>query len=180
MTQAAFHMVDKLALNIIHKTIFIEDKVLCILQQSKEVIPCNSKPVLIRTPKTTNTDVEVSMETASEATPARMAGTETQVERCVAKEIWLRPKEIGTIKVVSKVTGLIYFEPSETVVRQENLMPAKGITEVQPNVTYDMLLANVVLFPSSKSMVYIIVPEQIGKERRYTIPTVKATSKLPV
>lgn len=74
-------------------------------------------PVSIPAPKRTDEVVRVSTTNASVATAPRVASTKTQVELRLDKIISLKPKNIGTVKVDAKETGLIYFELTETVIR---------------------------------------------------------------
>lgn len=47
LTKATFHILDKLAVNILLVTSFINDDILGKLRQSKKLVPCKSKPVSI-------------------------------------------------------------------------------------------------------------------------------------
>lgn len=83
--------------------------------------------------------------------------------------------------------GLLYSEPTETVVRQRQLTTAKGIMRVRSNLPLDVLVVSVasstvyapediVLGVSSDSMVNIIDLEQVGRERLYMVATMKTAS----
>lgn len=121
--KATLHIVDKQVANIFIGNSFIEENILGILPQSKKVVPCISKPVSILPQKTMEANVNVVVVAASQAAPIMLNATRSQVELRVAKQTVLRPKDIGIVKVVSKETGLLHFEPTQTVVRQGYLMP---------------------------------------------------------
>lgn len=70
------------------------------------------------------------MESASEETPVIVNASKTQVELGVDVETWLEQEDIGTVKVISKATVLLYFEPTQMVARQGHLIPAKDFMEV--------------------------------------------------
>lgn len=66
-------------------------------------------------------------------------------------------------------------------------MPSKGIMEVCSKVPFDILVCNLANIPVhvpkdvlfcayGDSMINIIDPEQVYKERRHTVATVQATS----
>lgn len=114
-----------------------------------------------------------------------------QVELPLAKQILLKPREIRIVRVVSKRLGLLYFESTETIVRQGHLVPAKSIAEGHRNVQIYKLVNNhtnitvqvpkhFVICVSSDSMVYIIAPAKVDREHRHTAATIQAYSKLPV
>lgn len=78
------------------------------------------------------------------------------------------------MKVVSKEAGLLYFDPTETVIRQGSVIPAKGIMKVRPNVPFEILVVNVanilehvpkheVLPASTESIVDIVDPGKSTK-----------------
>lgn len=87
------------------------------------------------------------MEIASESTPARVTVTKTRAEVRVAKQVWLESSDIGTVKVLSNITGLLYFERTETVVQQEHRMPARGVMEVRLNVLLVVLVSSLTIIP---------------------------------
>lgn len=74
---------------------------------------------------------------ASKETPVMVNATKTQVELNVERETWLEPESIKIVKIVSKRTELLCFEQTQTVSRQRNLMIAKGVMAVRPNVPLD-------------------------------------------
>lgn len=106
------------------------------------MIPSSFRSVSIVALIKANADVNVSMATASEATPTRVTATITQVGRRVDSQIWLKVKDIEMVKVISKGTRLRYFEQTKTVVQRGQLMPVKGVMEVLPNVPSDILVIN--------------------------------------
>lgn len=71
-----------------------------------------------------------------------MFATNTRVKLRVAKRILQKPKEAGTVKLESKRIGLLYSEPTESVVRQEHRKSVKVIVEARPNVSFDISLPN--------------------------------------
>lgn len=73
LAQTTFHIVKKLAVNILFRGSFSDENILGILPQSKKVVPCNCNIVSILAPKITDADVNVIMGNASEATPKRVA-----------------------------------------------------------------------------------------------------------
>lgn len=87
----------------------------------------------------TGADVEGSTLNAFEATAATATASRTQAELHVVRRTWLKRKKIGKVKFASKATGLHYFEPTSTVVRQGHLMPVKGNMELPANVLLDIL-----------------------------------------
>lgn len=127
-------IIEKLEGNILHVPSFIDENILEILPQSKKVVPCISRTFSIPASKTMDTDVNVIISTTSVATLTRVAAIKTQVGLLVAKKTLLKQKYIGTVKVVFKGTGFLYFEPIETVFRPEHLMPVRGTSEVRSNV----------------------------------------------
>lgn len=156
-----------------------------------KVIPGNSKPVSILVPTTTNAALDDSMSAASEATPARVTATISEIYLLVAKQIWLEARDIGTVRTISKVTGFLNLDWTKTVAPKVHLMPGNGIKEVRQNVPLDIVVANLtsntvhvpkymVLCASSDNMVNITDSRQVDKERCQTIATVYVTSKPPV
>lgn len=83
-----------------------------------------------------NADVDTDMKTASQARTVMITAAQTQVELPVAKKIWLKPKEIVILKIISKLTGLLYFDPTQYVVLLGHLVSATGIIEVRPERTF--------------------------------------------
>lgn len=104
------------------------------------MLPSNSKPISILAPKTTDADVSVIKADASEATPAKVTITRMHAELRVATQAWQIPKDIRKLKVVSKGTRLVYLGPTGIVFRQGHMISAKGIMEVRPNVSCDILV----------------------------------------
>lgn len=77
---------------------------------------------------------------------------------------------MGKVKVKSNGNRFLFFELTDTDARQGRLMYPKGITEVRPNVTLNILFSNLtditvhvptymVLCGSSDGMVNSIDPE---------------------
>lgn len=66
------------------------------------MVPSISKPVPILAPITTVTDVTAAVATASEAAPVLVTAAKIQFEPWVAKQAWLKPKDLRTFKDVSK------------------------------------------------------------------------------
>lgn len=60
-------------------------------------------------PKAPNANIDVSIATSFDATPARTTATNTLVELRVVKQTLLKAEESGMLKYVSKEIGLIYF-----------------------------------------------------------------------
>lgn len=91
----------------------------------------------------------------------------------------------------SQGTRLLYFDPTQTVDRQGHLIRAKCSMEVRPNKPCDIQVNNqtiitihgrkdMVLSSFSNSMVTIIGPEEVAKERLHSVATVKFTPKWPI
>lgn len=91
---AIFLVVGKTAVNIHLETSFIDENIPDIFPLSKNVVPCSSMPFSILIPKTSNTDVDVSLPAASQATWARVTATNTEVELRVRKQTCIKPKYI--------------------------------------------------------------------------------------
>lgn len=60
----------------------------------------------------------------------------------VEKKALLQPKAIQLVKDVSEGSRLRYFNPSRIFVKQERLLPAKGLVEVRPDVPFHILVTN--------------------------------------
>lgn len=71
-----------------------------------------------------------------------MAATKTQGALPVAEQTWLEPRNVRTVKVVSKGTVLLYYEPAHTVDRQWHLTPANGIMEIRPIAPFNIFIAD--------------------------------------
>lgn len=83
--QSPFHIVDKLAVNILLGTSCL-DKNIFSMVRTKKVVPCNSKAASTLAPRITGTDVDVSIANASEATSATVLATKPQAELRVDKQ----------------------------------------------------------------------------------------------
>lgn len=84
LTQATFHVVDRLAVTILLGTSFIDQDIFRALPQSEKVVPRSSKSVSSLALKTTDANVIVVVAVAFEG---RLTATETQVELHVVKQI---------------------------------------------------------------------------------------------
>lgn len=165
-------LTNKVAVNILLGNSFIDVNIYGILQQSNKLVACNSIPVSILAWKIASEDIKVVVTPASKATSVLVNATKTHSELPVAKKTWLKRKNIGTDKVMSKRDELLYFEPTKTVVRKGHLMPVKGVIEVWPEVPSDLLVANItnttvhvpghrVLYSSGDSVENVIDSEQV-------------------
>lgn len=67
-----------------------------------------------------------------------VTATKTKSELRLAKQIWLKPNDIGTVKVVCQITELPYFGRTQTVVRQNDLVQAKRIMKARPTIPIDI------------------------------------------
>lgn len=107
--QATFHIMDKLAVNILLRTSLIDENIHDILQRAKTWVPRSSKLVSIQVPKTTDTEVNVSRKTASEAAPARVTASKTQVELCVKKQNIAKPKGYRNTQGCTQTSSTVLF-----------------------------------------------------------------------
>lgn len=124
------------------------------------------------------------MTTAPETGPRRGTATKTKAELRVVNQAWLKPGDIGTVKYLWKVAGLLYLKAMEDVVRQVRLIPVECIIEVRRSVPFDIIVATLTkttlhvpkhmeTFATEDSMVNIIDPGEVHKELRHSVATVQ-------
>lgn len=100
----------------------IHDSILLMLPQSTKIVPCSSTAVSILSPGTRNADVNSTVAIASEGKLVLVTDTKTHVGLRVFRQTCVEGEDVGTVNVLSKGTELLYFEPTQTVVRQGRLI----------------------------------------------------------
>lgn len=176
--KTTFGIVVNLVLNTVLGFCFIKNHIVGVLPQWNETVLCSSRKVFMPFLRTSDVHPGFIVAADPEITPVSVAANERWADRCSSKQARPETRTKGRTKVVSKCTGPICFERTQTVDQQGHLMPARDIMRVSINVPFEKIVANLnsttecvakqmVLCLSRKVIVNIIELKQVDKKRSY-------------